>query len=91
MANSGTKKRMGTSWSPILFSRTCVRQGYVLGAFLFCLVIYTIYDRLQALLGSDGALYAYSDDVYLISDPVRMAKALSTAPVIYTKVGLIIG
>jgi hypothetical protein len=40
--------------------------------------------------GLDGALYAYSDYVYLISDPVTMARALATALGIYGKVGLVI-
>ncbi len=73
------------------FSRSEVRQGCFLGAFLFCLAIYPVYARLQALLGPEGALYAYSDDVYLISDPIGMANALANAPMIYLKVGLRIG
>jgi len=70
------------------FSRSGVRQGCVLGAFLFCLAMYTVYARLQALLGLDDALYAYSDDVYLLSDSIGMAKALAAAPTIDKKVGL---
>ena len=50
-----------------------------------------VYSRLGALLGPDGALYAYSDDVYMLADPGNMAVALSTAPAIYKKVGLRIG
>ncbi len=49
------------------------------------------YSRLGALLGPEGALYAYSDDVYLLADPINMAVALSTASAIYKKVGLRIG
>ena len=45
--------------------------------------MYLVYARLEALLSSDGALYAYSDAVYLLSDPISMA--------IYNKVGLWIG
>jgi hypothetical protein len=59
--------------------------------FFFCLAMYPVYARLQVLLGHDGALYAYSDDVYLISDPIGMAKALATAPTIYMIAGLRIG
>jgi len=62
------------------FSRSGVRLGCVFGAFLFCLAMYHVYARLQALLGPDGALYAYFDDVYLISDPIIMAWALAAAP-----------
>jgi len=50
-----------------------------------------VYSRLGALLGPKGALYAYSDDVYLLANPVNMAVALSDAPIIYKKVGLRIG
>jgi len=63
-----------------------VRQGWVLGAFLFCLDMQPVYTRLGALLGPEGALYAYSDDVYLIADPANMAVALSAAPTIYKNV-----
>ena len=73
------------------FSRTCVRQGFVLGAFLFCLAMYPVYARLQDLLGSKGKLYAYSDDVYLISNSVSMAKAPASEQEIYKKVGIRIG
>ncbi len=61
-------------------SKCGVRQGYVLGAFFFCLVMRPVYERLGALLGLDIALYAYSDDVYLVADPDNMSAALATAP-----------
>ena len=73
------------------FSRTNVHQVCVLEGFMFCLAMYPVYARLQALLGSKGALYAYSDDAYIISDPISMAKALDVASKIYRKVGLRIG
>ena len=50
-----------------------------------------VYSRLGALLGHGGALYAYSDDVYLLANPADMAVALSAAPAIYKIVGLCIG
>ena len=43
------------------------------------------------MIGPDGALYAYSHDVYLITDLVSMAKTLAAAPTIYGKVGIRIG
>ena len=43
------------------------------------------------MLGANGALYLYSDDVYLVCDLVSMDHALSAALVIYVKVGLRIG
>jgi hypothetical protein len=50
-----------------------------------------IYERLGALLGLDGALYAYSDNIYLVADPGNMSAALAAAPSFYRKVGLRIG
>ncbi len=69
-------------------SKNGVRQGCVLGAFLCCLSMQPVYSRLGALLGPEGALYAYSDDVYLLAEQVNMAVALSAVPAIYKKVGL---
>ena len=73
------------------YNKNGVRQGCVLGAFLFCLAMQPVYSRLGALLSPDGALYAYSDDVYLIANPANMAVALSSAPSMYKEVGLRIG
>jgi hypothetical protein len=73
------------------YSKCGVRQGCVLDAFFFCLVICPVYARLGALLGPDGAMYAYSDDVYLVFDPVNMSIALVVAPTIYQRVGLSVG
>jgi hypothetical protein len=50
-----------------------------------------VYARLVALLGPGGALYAYSDDIYLLPDPTNMSIALAVAPPLYKKVGLRIG
>ena len=44
---------------------------------------YMVYVMLAALLGPDGALYAYPYDVYLVSDPVHMVTALLAAPSMY--------
>ncbi len=73
------------------FSRSGVRHRYVLGAFLFCLAMCPVYARLEGLLGPGKALYAYSDDVYLLADHVCMATTLVAAPAIYKKVGLRVG
>jgi hypothetical protein len=70
------------------YNRCGVRQGWVLGAFLFCLVMKPVYARLGALLGPDGALYAYSDHVYLVSNPINMSIALVATLDIFKKVGL---
>ena len=63
----------------------------MLGAFFFCLVVNRVYARLGAILGPDGTLYAYYDDVYLVSDPVNMFITQVVAPAIYKIVGLRIG
>ena len=73
------------------FSRSGVRKGCVLGAFLLCLAMNHVYDRVGALMGPDGVIYAYSDEVNLLSDPARMRTTLATTPAIYMKVGLRIG
>jgi hypothetical protein len=73
------------------YNRCGARQGCVLGAFLFCLAMRPVYARLATLLGLDGELYAFSDDVYLLSDPNNMSMALAAAPALYKKVGLRIG
>jgi uncharacterized membrane protein len=39
------------------YSRCGVRQGCVLGAFLFCLAMRPVYARLATLLGHVDALY----------------------------------
>jgi hypothetical protein len=41
-----------------------VRQGCVLGMFLFCLTMEPFYMRLRAAMGEHGTLYAYRDDAY---------------------------
>ena len=68
-----------------------VRQCCVLGAFFIYLVTRPVYERLGAILGPDGTLHAYSDDVYILSDTDNMAAALAAAPSLYRKVGLRIG
>ena len=73
------------------YSRNGVHLGCVLGAFFFCLAMYPIDARLQAISGRDCARYAYFDDVCLLSDIVGTAWALAAAHVIYKKVGLSIG
>jgi len=70
------------------YSRCGVYHGCVLGAFLFCLAMRPVYTRLASLLGTDGALYAYSDDVYSVFDPDNMSMSLAAAIVLYKKFGL---
>ena len=72
-------------------SRRGVRQGCVLGLFVLCVTMATIYKALREELGQDGMLVAFSDDAYLHGPPVNVAAALSAAPSLYKKVGLRIG
>jgi hypothetical protein len=45
-----------------LLSRRGVRQGCVLGIFIFCIAMAPIYLALGEKLGPEGMLLAYSDD-----------------------------
>ena len=45
-------------------------------------------DRLIAMLGPGGALYDYSNDVYLLTEHEYMSYALADAPTIYNRAGL---
>ena len=47
--------------------RRGVRQGCVLGMFLFCLTMEPIYTRLRAAMGGHGTLYAYCDESCLVA------------------------
>ncbi len=68
-----------------------VRQGCVLGMFLFCLIMAPVYERLRAVVGEEGVVYAYCDDSYILAPIEQMAQVLHQAPWIFGKVGLRIG
>ena len=68
-----------------------VRQGCVLGMFLFCITMGPVYDRLRAAVGEEGVLYAYCDDSYILAPVEQMATVFRTAPAIFSKVGLRLG
>ena len=65
-----------------------VREGRVLGSFLFCLAMAHVYKRLAATLGTEGALYSYLDDAYFLAKPEAMVDTLTEALILYMKVGL---
>ena len=50
-----------------------------------------MYDALRNLLGVDGFLFNYADDVYMGGKPVQVSDALTSAHGIYANVGLSIG
>jgi hypothetical protein len=56
-----------------------------------CITIKPVYDALLVLLGPEGFLFIYSDDVYMGGTPTRVAHALTEAPGIYNTVGLLLG
>ena len=77
--------------SHTLPSRRGVRQGCVLGIFIFCGTMAPIYQNPMFELGPDGMLVAYLDAMYLHGPQVCAAAAINTAPALYKKVGLRIG
>ncbi len=48
-----------------ILCRRGVRQGCVLGTTILCVTIRPVYDALLALLGLEGFLFSYADDVYM--------------------------
>jgi hypothetical protein len=68
-----------------------VRQGCVLGMFLFRLTMTPAYERLRAAMGEEGVVYAYCDDSYILAPIEHMAQVLHQAQGIFGKVGLRIG
>ncbi len=54
-------------------NRRGVRQGCVLGFFLFCLTMEPVYTRLRVALWEEGTLVTYCDDSYLLAEPDKMA------------------
>ena len=57
-----------------------------------CVTLRLVYDALLALLGPDGLLFNYADDVYMGEVPYQVALGLSEAPSFYYAiVGLRLG
>ena len=69
-------------------SRQGVRQGCVLGIFIFYVTMAPIYKQIKEGLGPEGMLVAFSDDVYLHGPPLNVAAMISAAPTLYKKVWL---
>jgi len=72
-------------------SRRGVRQGCVLGIFIYCVTMAPIYMVLKYELGPNELLIAFSNDVYLHGPPVRAAAAITAAPALNKKFGLHFG
>jgi hypothetical protein len=65
-----------------------VRHGCIMGTILFCLAMAPIYDSPRMEFGPEGALNAYSNNVYSVTKPVG---ATMVAPALYERVGVRIG
>jgi len=74
-----------------IFGRRGVRQGCVLGTTILCITIRPVYDALLAILGPEGFLFSFADDVYMGGLPVYVAQALTEAVDLYRMVGLTLG
>ncbi len=72
-------------------SRRGVRKGCVMGTFLCYPTMEHAYRRLAATLRSEGALYSYSDDAYILVEPNHSIVTLLASPTLYNKVGLRLG
>ena len=65
-----------------------VRQGCVLGTTILCITAMLVYDALRNLLGVEGVMFSYADEVYTGGKPVQVADTLTPTPDIYGYVGL---
>ena len=59
----------------------------MLGTTILCITVMPVYDMLRNLLGVEGFLFSYADDVYMGGKPVQVAVTLTTTPCIYGDVG----
>jgi hypothetical protein len=58
---------------------------------ILCITIRLVYVALLALLGPDGFLFSYANDVYMGRVPNLVAIAHSEAPILYAMVDLLLG
>ena len=76
--------RLDDSLPSVIPSRCGVRQGCPLGAQLFALGLHPLLCRLQQLVGMDGFVLAYADDIHILGPPAVVRRALlaltATAP-----------
>jgi hypothetical protein len=68
--------------------RKGVRQGCVLGTTIRRITFRLVYDAILVILGPEGFLFRYADDVYLDGVPGNVALALAAAPGLYVLIGL---
>jgi hypothetical protein len=60
-----------------------VRQGCVLKTTIMCVTVRPIYDALLVILGPEGFLFSFADDVYMGGVPWNVALALDATSGLY--------
>jgi hypothetical protein len=81
-------------WGNFVMTFFCskgVRQGCVMGTNLMCITMRKVYDALLVIMGPEGFLYNYVDDVYMGGTPRNVALALASASELYALIGLSLG
>ena len=58
---------------------------------ILCIIVRHVYDALLVILGPEGFLLSYADDVYMGGLPINVALALDAASGIYAMIGLSLG
>jgi hypothetical protein len=71
--------------------RKGVRHGCVLCMTIMCIIVRHVFDALLEILGPEGCLFNYADDVYLGGVHWNVALALDAASVLYAMIGLSLG
>jgi len=71
--------------------RKGVRQSCVLGRTIMCITDRPAYDVILAIMGPEGFLLSYADDVYLGGVPGNVALALAAVLSMYRMIGLLLG
>ena len=74
-----------------ILCRRGVRQGYEMGTTILCVTLRRVFYALLALLGPDGSLFSYADDVYMRGVPHLVEVALSEASGLYAMVSMRLG
>ena len=63
----------------------------MLGTNTLCIAVMHVYDELLVILGPEGFLLSFADDVYMGGVPVNVAVALDAASGLYAMIGLSMG
>ena len=63
----------------------------MLGTTILCITVRPLYNAIMVILGKEGFLFSYADDVYLGGVPRNVALALAAASGLYRMMGLSLG